>query len=292
MKKTSIALLVALVMIVVPVTCFSAGASDVNTADALNELGLFLGTGNGYELEKGLTRAQGVTLLVRMIGMEETAVNGVYDNSFTDVPDWAAGYIGYAFKNGIANGTGETTFSPDTAMTDYMFLTLVLRALHYSDKGDAPLFVWNDPYALACELKLIQTVEPDADFTRADAIKVFWNALDVKLNGAEVTLADRLIEQQVFTADELADAREIQENGRQENVDDPVIPTPETDAPETNVPETNAPETNAPETTAPETTVPETNAPETTTPETDVPETDTPGGDDEYVEGENQTPGV
>ena len=253
MKKTIIALILALVMIVMSVTCFAAGTLDVNTADALNELGLFLGTGNGYELEKGLTRAEGVTLLIRMIGMEETAENGVFDNSFTDVPDWAAGYIGYAFANNITNGTGVTTFSPDAAMTDYMFLTLVMRALNYSDKGDASQFVWNNPYALAKELGLIEDVKPDVNFTRADAIKIFWNALDVKLNGAEVTLADRLVEQGVFAVDELADAREIQANGRKENVGIPVIPAPETETPETDTPEIDAPETEAPETDVPET---------------------------------------
>lgn len=279
MKKTVIALLLSLVMIVMSFTCFAASATDVNTADALNELGLFLGTGNGYELDKGLTRAEGVTLLVRMIGKEDTAKNGVYVNSFTDVPDWAAGYIGYAFENKITNGTGETTFSPDTAMTDYMFLTLVMRALEYSDKGDAPQFVWDNPYALANELKLIETVEPDKDFTRADAIKVFWNALDVELNGKDITLAERLVDQKVFTADELADARDIQANGRKENVGVPVVPTPETDAPETDAPETDAPETDAPETDAPETDAPETDAPETDAPETDAPETDAPETD-------------
>lgn len=271
MKKTVTALLLSLVMIVMSFTCFAASATDVNTADALNELGLFLGTGNGYELDKGLTRAEGVTLLVRMIGKEETAKNDEFENSFTDVPDWAAGYIGYAFENKITNGTSETTFSPDTVMTDYMFLTLVMRALEYSDKGDAPQFVWDNPYALAKDLKLIETVEPDKDFTRADAIKVFWNALDAELNGKDMTLAERLVDQKVFTADELADARDIRANGRKENIGVPVVPTPGTDAPETDAPETDTPETDAPK---------------TDTPETEVPDTETvPGEGDDLGEG-------
>ena len=279
MKKTITALILALAIFAVSATCFAAENSNINTADALNELGLFLGTGNGYELEKGLTRAEGVTLLVRMIGKEETAQNNVYENDFTDVPEWAAGYIGYAFENGITNGTGATTFSPDSAMTDYMFLTLVLRALDYSDKGENPLFVWNDPYKLAQELNLTDKAEADTNFTRDDAIGIFWNALDSKLNGTEVTLAKRLVAQEVFTADELAEAREIQKNGREENAGMPVVPTPETNAPETNAPETNAPETDAPETDAPETNAPETNAPETNAPETDAPETNAPETD-------------
>ena len=279
MKKTLTALILALAIFAVSATCFAADNSDINTADALNELGLFLGTGNGYELDRGLSRAEGVTLLVRMIGMEETAESGVYENDFTDVPAWASGYIGYAFENGITNGTGATTFSPDDAMTDYMFLTLVLRALDYSDKGDAPLFVWNDPYALAHELDLVDDERADSDFTRADAIAIFWNALDAELNGSETTLADRLIEQEVFSDDELEAARNIKKNGRDENAGVPVIPAPGTEAPETDAPETDAPETDAPETDAPETDAPETDAPETDAPETDAPETEAPETD-------------
>ena len=155
MKKTLLALLLVLLMVAAPITCLAADASDFRTADALNELGLFLGTGKGYELDNGLTRAQGTTLLVRMIGMEETAENGEYEPRFADVPhwNWAFHSIGYAYENGITNGTGPTSFSPDKPMTDYMFLTLVLRALGYSDQGEKPMFTWDKPYALAKELK-------------------------------------------------------------------------------------------------------------------------------------------
>lgn len=226
MKKTLVALLLVLLMVAAPITCLAADASDLHTADALNELGLFLGTGKGYELDKGLTRAQGTTLLVRMIGMEETAENGVYETRFTDVPNWnwAFYYIGYAYENGITNGTGPTTFSPNKSMTDYMFLTLVLRALGYSDQGEEPMFTWDQPYALAQELKLIEKAERDTDFTRADAISIFWNAMDVEIYDSDVTLAERLIGQEIFTAAELAKARDIQKNGRKESTGVPTGP--------------------------------------------------------------------
>jgi len=319
MKKIITVLILAILVGILSVTVFAVDKSDVNTADALNELGLFLGTDNGYELEKGLTRAEGVTLLVRMIGMEKTAQNGVYNNEFTDVPEWAAGYVGYAFENGITNGTAVTTFSPNDKMTDYMFLTLVLRALNYSDQGEEPLFVWNDPYKLAHELRLIQTAEADADFTRADAIGIFWNALDAKLNGSEITLAKRLVEQNVFTDRQLSEARKIQKNGREKNVGIPVVPTPGagssaggssgttrpgtgsstggssgtirpgtgssgtstpgTDTPGTDTPGTDTPGTDTPGTDTPGTDTPGTDTPGTDTPGTDTPGTDTPGTD-------------
>ena len=271
MRKVITAMVLVFALLFMAVSGFAVGTMEINTADALNELGLFLGTGNGYELENGLTRAQGVTLLVRMIGMEETAESGVYHNSFTDVPAWAIGYIGYAYENGITNGTGETTFSPDVAMTDFMFLTLVLRALNYSDKGELPMFVWDDPYGLAYSLGLIDSVEPDMDFTRADAISVFWNALDTKLNGTDTTLSVRLVEQGIFSAGALSEAREIQQNGRKDNVGVPIIPTFIPEAPKVVIPETE---------------VPETKVPETEVPETKVPETD----DVDFDEGENETP--
>ena len=304
MKKIFVVFLSALMLIIGSVTCVYAGSSEYNTADALNGLGLFLGTGNGYELENGLTRAQGVTLLVRMIGKEEAAVRGVYDNSFTDVPDWAAGYIGYAYENGITNGTGDTTFSPDAAMTDYMFLTLVLRALDYSDKGEAPMFVWDDPYGLAYALDLIDSAEPDTDFTRADGIAVFWNALDTKLNGTETTLSVWLVEQGIFTAGALEEAREIQKNGRRENTGVPVVPSsrpvvPETEAYEPEVPEVEIPKSEDTETRPLEPETPEIKVPEPEVPETEKPEAEEPEiGDDGYdgeiddvpIPGENETP--
>ena len=230
MKKRILALVLALTMALSTSTCFAGSNSTKNTADALNELGLFLGVSSGnYALEKDLTRAQGITLLVRMIGMEETAEAGSYQTPFTDVPDWAEGYIGYAYANGITNGTGAATFSPDKTMTDYMFLTLVLRALGYSDKGEEPLFVWNAPYALAQEVGLIQADQPDNSFTRGDAVEVFWAAMQADLVDKDMTLAESLIEQGVFTAREYKKAVDIQKNGRvdKDEENNPSQPDPE-----------------------------------------------------------------
>ena len=186
-------------------------ATQTNTADALHELRLFLGTEKGYELENNLTRAQGITLLVRMIGKEQEATANTYAMRFTDVPDWAAGYVGYALNNGITNGVSETKFDPDGIMTDYMFLTLVLRALGYSDGGETPQFVWNEPYKLACELGLTENASADKNFTRGDAVSVFWNALDAKQHDGQETLAQQLVQQGVFTKAALEKARKIQQ---------------------------------------------------------------------------------
>lgn len=240
MKKTI--LILVLVLALLTSSVFAATPVQNNTADALNHLGLFLGTGKGYELDNGLTRAQGITLLVRMIGKEEEANNGVYHNPLTDVPAWATGYIGYAYQNAITNGISETQFGSDMPMTDYMFLTLTLRALGYSDSGEHPLYTWNNPYQIACELGLIASTEADSAFTRGDAVSVFWNAMDVNFNGEKDTLADRLVDQKIFTADELKEAREIQKVGYALETEKPTE-EPKTEEPShENVPELEDPD--------------------------------------------------
>ena len=98
-------------------------------------------------VEQSLTRQETVTLLVRLLGLEEEAKSGRWDTPFTDVAAWAAPYVGCAYAKGLAAGTSSTTFSGEASITMEQFLTLMLRALGYSDaQGD---FSWQDPYALS-----------------------------------------------------------------------------------------------------------------------------------------------
>lgn len=219
MKKRLFAILLVAVMLmaaVVPASAYSVKQQD--TADALNELGLFQGMGGnlGYALDLNLTRAQGITLLVRMIGKEEEALANTYTTPFVDVPAWAEGYVGYAYTNAITNGMGPDKFGSDVQLNDYMFLTLVLRALGYSDAGENPEFAWNSPYALAKKVGLISSETPDTSFTRGDAVLVFWNAMNAEIVGTGKTLADSLTQQGVFTEKEFDDARDTQKTGREE----------------------------------------------------------------------------
>lgn len=222
MKKRLIAVLLALVMLVSVVV--GAGASTVkqdNAADALNHLGLFLGKGGsaGYALDDPLNRAETVILLVRMLGkVEEATAGGDFDMPFEDARTWkggyAKGYIGYVWKNDITKGVGQDEngverFAPDRAMTDYMFLTLILRIFGYVDTGASPEFFWKTPYELAADVGLIDTAEAFENFDRGDAVEIFWNALSVKFKGTGETLAQRLISQGVFTAGEYAEAKDI-----------------------------------------------------------------------------------
>lgn len=223
MKKRLIAFLLTALMLTPSVSAHTD--EQVNTADALNNLGLFLGTGVDYNLDGKLSRAEGITLLVRMIGQEKTANSYDYSAPFTDVPAWATAYVNYAWLNAITNGVSGTEFGSETQMEEYMFLTLTLRMLGHKDSGENPEFTWDHPYELAQSVGLIDKNVIDTEFTRGDAITVFWNALTLNDNA----LAKDLIAREIFTLEEFNEAADVKANGRKENVGVPIVPETDDD---------------------------------------------------------------
>lgn len=215
MKKLLMILLSCILMITGTVPVFAHTEVQERTADALNRLELLLGMGGdlGYMLDEELTRAQGLTLLIRVLGLEEEALNTSYSAPFTDVPEWARPYVECAYAHGITNGVSEDRFAPGAPLSDYMFLTMILRALGYRDDGVFPDFFWNDPYARAVESGLIPIAAADTEFTRGDAVEVVWNALKASMAGSDMTLAQQLILQDIFTSEAFAEAELIREFG-------------------------------------------------------------------------------
>ena len=209
--KKCIALLLTVLLLTTAI--FAAPAAQQNAADALNHLGLFLGTNKGYELDASLTRAQGVTLLVRLLGAEEEAQKGTYTLPFTDVADWAKPYVGYAYTNKITNGIAADRFGSNDAMTDNMFLTLCLRALGHKDSGANPAFKWDNPYAFARSVGLTDSAAKKAEYLRGDAVLVMWNALGTKMADGSGTLAKALMKKGVFYQGYLDVATRIFEEG-------------------------------------------------------------------------------
>ena len=133
-------------------------------AKALNALGLLAGKGTNadgsinFDVDGSLTRAESITQVVRFLGAEKAATTETNAHPFTDLPAWAVPYISYAYVNKITAGVSATKFDAVSGMTDYAFLTAILRVLGYKDaEGD---FVWNNPYALAKEVGLIGDEHP------------------------------------------------------------------------------------------------------------------------------------
>ena len=131
--KRKLRMVLASVLAVASVAMTAGAASYDNCADRLSDLGLFQGTGDGYELDRAPTRAEAATMLVRLLGAEAEAQKLEYTAPFTDLSDWQKPYVQYLYDNGLTNGATATTFEPEGACSAQMYTTFLLRALGYSD---------------------------------------------------------------------------------------------------------------------------------------------------------------
>ena len=76
-----------------------------------------------------ITRGEIVTILGRMAGINPDKYQ---TNQFTDLTkNYYKGYVAWAYKAGITNGTSKTKFSPDQPVTRQDFCALVLRFAKY-----------------------------------------------------------------------------------------------------------------------------------------------------------------
>lgn len=215
MKKwISLILAVCLLASMLALPALAATKEEQNAADALNHLGLFLGTTKGYELDASLTRAQSAMLLVRMLGALKQAETGDYSHPFDDVAPWASRVVAYAYTNNLVKGYNATKYGGEDTVTDFQYLTIVLRVLGYTDSGDKPDFNYRESRKLAKSLGLVDSETDDASFTRGDAVDIFWRALNTSLKNENRTLAERLIEQKVFDSQLFMIASEYAKNGR------------------------------------------------------------------------------
>ena len=172
-------------------------------ADRLYQLGLISGTGTDaagqplFELDRAPTRSEAITVLVKLLGKADEASKGGWQMPFTDVPDWAKNFVGYAYENGLTSGTSATTFGGDDPVTAAQYITFVLKALGYSATED---FAWNKAWELSDQLGVTdgRYDASTATFLRGDVFLISEAALAIRLKNSEQILADKLIETGVF----------------------------------------------------------------------------------------------
>lgn len=191
---------VLLLGLVVPFSASAAGKMSEQRADYLNGLHLFQGTGNGYQLGSTPTRMQGLVMLIRMLGLEADALAYGGTSPFTDLT-WGEAYAAYAYNAGLTKGTGATTFSPNDELSPASYVTFLLRALGYTE--DAGDYTWGTQYGCATKIGLITTESagklPYASINRGDMVDLSYAALTCVLKGEEITLAEKLVRDGVFT---------------------------------------------------------------------------------------------
>lgn len=162
-------------------------ANRLHTYGLFNGVGLNMDGSINYDLWRKGTRVEALTMLIRLLGKDSEAQNGEWTHPFTDVPDWADRYIGYAYTNGLTTGVSATQFGVgDTTLQQY--LTFILRALGYSDE-DTSSTLYSEAIEMAGALQLYTDdgfVAPDP-FWRADMVILSDRALDTNIkNGGQL----------------------------------------------------------------------------------------------------------
>lgn len=180
-KLISLVLAMALSVSLVIVSASAANQGEY-AAQTLYEKGLFKGTGtdaNGnpiFDLDATPTRGQAVIMLVRLLGKEEEAKTTAWTAKFTDVSDKMKPYVQYAYTNGLASGTSETTFSPSKTITAPQYVTFALRALGYNTPTD---FTVSTACEFATKIGLLsgEYSNKTTDFDRGDVAMVSLGVL-------------------------------------------------------------------------------------------------------------------
>jgi len=197
----------ALVTTSVPVFAFSQNESR-SVENFFIETQLLKGDGTSYGLEKTASRLEGIIILLRIMGKEaEAQAMNSLPCPFEDVPDWAKGYVNYAYAENISKGVSDTRFGVGDKMTVDQYNTLLLRVLGYDDsRGD---FQWDDSVDKAEELSILpgDMVEGylrNDTYTKGDLMGTSFCYLEADFKDQKQTLIDRLIETDVIS-DQLAE---------------------------------------------------------------------------------------
>ena len=161
-------------------------------ADRLNGYGLFRGVGTNadgsvnYDLGRRATRAEGMVMLLRLLGKEEEVLSGSFNHPFSD-GGWADKYIGYAYEKGLTKGKGDGTFGSEDYITAQQYMTFLLRALEYDDSNNQ---LYNSALTKAEELHLMTGDDSPyeicvKDFLRADMAVASLRCLSASTAGGE-----------------------------------------------------------------------------------------------------------
>ncbi|MCT4633646.1 MAG: S-layer homology domain-containing protein [Firmicutes bacterium] len=176
-------------------------------AYALNVLTILKGMDGDYNYMGELTRAQAATFIVRLMGKEDYVLSNkkkFIKTPFPDVKedDWFAPYVGYCFTNDIIDGDTDGTYKPNDNVSEKAFTKMVLGVLDYEYGKD---YKWETVFPFAFEKKLVTDISyavKDSDnynFYRKDAINLLYDSLLTLVNGEEMNLVEKLVDDKVIS---------------------------------------------------------------------------------------------
>lgn len=167
----------------------------MDEAYALKRLGLVRGAANGMELARGNTRAESITMLIRLLGEEEMALATTHYHPFTDVDAWAQKYVGYAYRMGYTKGVSNTRYDGSSMTTATQYMTFILRSLGYSEEaGDFKyLTAVSDAVRLGVISQSVKNEIESVEFKRDHVMYISYLAMSARVKGSNMTLLAKLV---------------------------------------------------------------------------------------------------
>lgn len=175
----------------------------MDEAYALKRLGLVRGAANGMELSRGNTRAESITMLIRLLGEEEMSLATTHYHPFTDVDTWAQKYVGYAYRMGYTKGVTDTRYDGSSMTTATQYMTFILRSLGYSEEsGDfSYLTALSDAVNLGVISQSVKNEIESAQFRRDHVMHISYLAMSARVKGSNMTLLAKLVANGAVTDD-------------------------------------------------------------------------------------------
>ncbi|MDR3296340.1 MAG: S-layer homology domain-containing protein [Clostridiales Family XIII bacterium] len=148
------------------------------------DLGIVTGNPDGtFEPEKAVNRAEFAALVARALAIPDSALSSYTTSTFLDTSgySWAVPYLAFAQQKGIMKGDGYGNAMPGRTITPNEAVTMVLRALGYTDNASVLVGNWPANYvSLGQSLVLYDKVSNDVQMNKAAAAQMIYNALTVQ----------------------------------------------------------------------------------------------------------------
>lgn len=183
--------------------CVTALAADYeDIALELSAVGVFKGTGSGFDLDRAPTRAEAAIMLVRLYGAEEQATAdfsaGTIAHPFPDVPDYAAPHVAWLYTNGLTKGLPDGTFGANDICNAQSYATFLLRSLGWKDDVD---FTYAQAFEAAQAAGFYDPQVFPGDFLRDDLAAMTYQALACDVKAGDTWLLAQLIDSGAVNAE-------------------------------------------------------------------------------------------
>lgn len=160
-----------------------AGTQYEDAVRVLMSLDIVTGYSDGtYKPAGAVTRAEMAALIVRALGLDTTSTFVAKSNYSDMAGNWADKYVALVSGKNIVKGYPDGTFKPNAQVSYPEAITMIVRALGYTDGCTSLTGTWPANYmTLATDLDITDNVKvvTSATADRGAVAILLYNALDV-----------------------------------------------------------------------------------------------------------------